>query len=89
MVMFRGVTSDIQNGTYQISPSMTTSEIIDIISVQHNLNIRSLNIASKNGVFTGELMLYIENAKSLNELIEQLHKIDNLEKIQRVGFDLL
>ena len=64
-------------------------EIIDIISVQHNLNIRSLNIASKNGVFTGELMLYIENAKSLNELIEQLHKIDNLEKIQRVGFDLL
>ena len=64
-------------------------DIIDIITSQHNLNIRSLNIASKNGVFTGELMLYIENAKSLNELIEQLHKIDNLEKIQRVGFDLL
>ncbi len=64
-------------------------EIIDIISSQHNLNIRSLNIATKNGVFTGELMLYIENVKSLNELINQLKKIDNLEKIQRVGFDLL
>ena len=32
LVMFRGVTSDIQYGTYQISPSMTASEIIDIIS---------------------------------------------------------
>lgn len=64
-------------------------EIIDIISAQHNLNIRSLNIATKNGVFTGQLMLYIENVKYLNELIEQLKKIDNLEKIQRVGFDLL
>lgn len=64
-------------------------EIIDIISAQHNLNIRSLNIATKNGVFTGELMLYIENVKALSELIEQLQKIDNLEKIQRVGFDLL
>ncbi len=32
LVMFRGVTSDIQYGTYQISPSMTVSEIVDIIS---------------------------------------------------------
>ena len=32
MVMFRGVTNDIQYGTYQLSPSMTVSEIIDIIS---------------------------------------------------------
>ncbi|MBO4655709.1 MAG: bifunctional (p)ppGpp synthetase/guanosine-3',5'-bis(diphosphate) 3'-pyrophosphohydrolase [Bacteroidales bacterium] len=64
-------------------------EIVDIISAQHNLNIRSLNIASKNGVFTGELMLYIENVKTLNELIEQLKQIDNLEKVQRIGFDLI
>ncbi len=32
LVMFRGVTSDIQYGTYQISPSMSVSEIVDIIS---------------------------------------------------------
>ncbi|MBQ7550782.1 MAG: bifunctional (p)ppGpp synthetase/guanosine-3',5'-bis(diphosphate) 3'-pyrophosphohydrolase [Bacteroidales bacterium] len=64
-------------------------EIIDIISAQHNLNIRSLNIATKNGIFTGELMLYIENVNALNKLIEELGKIDNLEKIERVGFDLV
>ena len=64
-------------------------EIIDIISAQHNLNIRSLNIETKDGVFTGELMLYIENVKSLNELIEQLRAIDNIEKVERVGFDIM
>ncbi len=63
-------------------------EIIDIITSQHNLNIRSLNIATKNGVFTGEVMLYIENVKALNGLIEQLRKIDNIEKIERIGFDI-
>ncbi len=30
MVMFKGVTSDIQYGTYQLSPSMNVSEILDI-----------------------------------------------------------
>ena len=64
-------------------------EIIDIISAQHNLNIRSLNIETKDGVFTGELMLYIENVKALNELIEQLRQIDNIEKVDRVGFDIV
>ena len=64
-------------------------DIIDIITSQHNLNIRSLNIATKNGVFTGEVMLYIENVMALNELIEQLHKIDNIEKIERIGFDIV
>ncbi len=64
-------------------------EIIDIISSQHNLNIRSLNIETKDGVFTGELMLYVENVKTLNELIEQLRQIDNIEKVARVGFDIV
>ena len=64
-------------------------DIIDIITSQHNLNIRSLNIATKNGVFTGEVMLYIENVMALNELIDQLHKIDNIEKIERIGFDIV
>ena len=44
MVMFRGVTSDIQYGTYQISPSMTVSEIIDIISSGTSSVERSITI---------------------------------------------
>ena len=32
-------------------------------------------------------MLYIQNVKALNELIENLSKIDQLEKIERIAPD--
>lgn len=62
-------------------------DIINIVSSQLNLNIRSLNIETRDNVFTGTLMLYIENVHALNELISKLKKIDNLEKIERIGYD--
>ena len=44
LVMFRGVTSDIQYGTYQISPSMTVSEIVDIVSSGTSSSERTITI---------------------------------------------
>lgn len=44
MVMFKGVTSDIQYGTYQLSPSMNVSEIIDILSSGTSSVERSITI---------------------------------------------
>ena len=36
-------------------------------------------------IFTGKMMLYIKNVKALNELIENLSKIDQMEKIERIA----
>ena len=44
MVMFKGVTSDIQYGTYQLSPSMNVSEIIDVLSSGTSSVERSITI---------------------------------------------
>ncbi len=44
MVMFKGVTSDIQYGTYQLSPSMNVSEIVDILSSGTSSVERSITI---------------------------------------------
>lgn len=44
MVMFKGVTSEIQYGTYQLSPSMTVSEIIDVLSSGTSSVERSITI---------------------------------------------
>lgn len=44
MVMFKGVTSEIQYGTYQLSPSMNVSEIIDILSSGTSSVERSITI---------------------------------------------
>ncbi|MDR0206057.1 MAG: RelA/SpoT family protein [Bacteroidales bacterium] len=60
-------------------------EIIDVVSSQMELNIRSLDFWSKSNTFNGKLMVYIQNVKALNELIENLYKIDQVEKVERIA----
>ncbi len=63
-------------------------EIIDVVSSQMDLNIRSLNIETKNNVFSGTLMLYIQSVRALTNLIQSLQKIDRIEKVERIGYDV-
>ncbi|MCQ2277079.1 MAG: RelA/SpoT family protein [Bacteroidales bacterium] len=63
-------------------------EIIDIVTSQMDLNIRSLKIESKNNVFTGTMMLYIQSVRALTDLIEQLKAIDHVEKVERIGYEV-
>ena len=63
-------------------------EIIDIVSSQMDLNIRSLNIETKNNVFNGTLMLYIQSVRALTDLIGSLRQIDQIEKVERIGYDV-
>ncbi len=44
IVMFMGVTNDIQYGTYQISPSMSATEIINVISSGSSSRERTITI---------------------------------------------
>lgn len=61
-------------------------DIIDMISSQFELNIKSINIETKRNVFKGTMMLYIENVQVLDDLIDNISKIDNVEKVTRIGF---
>lgn len=63
-------------------------EIIDVVTSQMDLNIRSLNIETKNNVFSGTLMLYIQSVRALTNLIQSLEKIDRVEKVERIGYDI-
>jgi GTP pyrophosphokinase len=60
-------------------------EIIDVVSSQMELNIRSIDFWCKSNTFTGKLMIYIQNVKALNELIENLYKVDQVEKVERIA----
>jgi GTP pyrophosphokinase len=60
-------------------------EIVDIVTQQLDLNIRTIEMSSKNGIFTGKLILYIKNVKALNELIEKLLTIEQIEQIERIA----
>jgi len=60
-------------------------EIIDVVCSQMELNIKSFDIWCKSNTFAGKLMVYIQNVKGLNELIENLSKIDQIEKVERIA----
>ncbi len=63
-------------------------EIIDIVSNQMDLNIRSLKIETSNNLFNGTLMLYIQSVRALTDLINQLRAIDQVEKVERIGYEV-
>ncbi len=60
-------------------------EIIDIVSGQLNLNMRSLNFESSEGIFDGIVMVYVQNLDSLNDLISKLKKIKGIDKVNRIN----
>ena len=63
------------------------SEITTMISKQNNINMRTVHFDAHDGIFEGDLYLYIHNVQDLSELISRLMKIkgiDNIERIEKI-----
>ena len=50
--------------------------------------MRSIHIEAKNNVFSGTMMFYIQSVRALTDLIEKLRGIDQLETVERIGYDI-
>ncbi len=60
------------------------NDVTNIISKQHNINMRSVKFDTHDGLFEGDLFLYIHSAGDLNILIQHLGKIKGIDKVVRV-----
>lgn len=63
------------------------NEVTNIISKLNNINMRTVMFDTHDGIFEGELYLYIHNVDDLNMLISRLMKIkgiDNIERIEKI-----
>lgn len=60
------------------------SEITAIISKEHNINMRSVKFETHDGIFEGELFLYIHNTLDLTNLIFKLMKIKGVDYVDRM-----
>ncbi len=63
------------------------NEVTNIISKLNNINMRTVMFDTHDGIFEGELFLYIHNVEDLNNLISRLMKIkgiDNIERIEKI-----
>jgi GTP diphosphokinase / guanosine-3',5'-bis(diphosphate) 3'-diphosphatase len=61
------------------------NEITKVISKQMNINMHSVNLASHDGLFEGNMMVYIHNTEQLRTLISSLKKINGIEKVTRIN----
>ena len=59
--------------------------ITGIIYKDFEVNCRSIQFETSEGIFEGTIMLYIQNIEHLNKLIEQLKLIDGVEKVERIN----
>lgn len=59
------------------------NEVTQVISRQLNVNIRRVNIETNDGIFEGQLQLYVHDVDDLKQLISKLLKIPNLKAVTR------
>jgi len=60
------------------------NNITTIISKELSINMRNINISSHDGIFEGDIELYVHSINDLNKLIMNLGKIKGLEKVSRI-----
>jgi len=60
------------------------NQVTNIISNENNINMRSVQFDTNDGIFKGELFLYIHNTEDLNNLITQLKKIKGIVNVSRI-----
>ena len=59
------------------------SDITSVISNELSVNIRKIFIETHDGIFEGELELYVHNVTDLNNLIMNISKIKGVDSVKR------
>lgn len=61
-----------------------TNELTKVISNQMHVNIQSISLSGEAGIFKGQVTVVVQNNNILKKLIENIKKIDGVDKITRV-----
>lgn len=58
-------------------------DLAKVVSDDFNINIREVNIHSHDGIFEGNVSLYVKDADSLSAVMDKMRKIKGIETIKR------
>lgn len=61
-----------------------TNELTKVISNNMHVNIQSISLSGDAGLFNGQLIVVVQNITILKKLIENIKKIDGIDKVTRV-----
>ena len=59
------------------------NEVTRMISNNSNVNINKINFDSKDQFFTGEIHVSVQNINILNKLVQNLARVNGIDKIVR------
>ncbi|RFC55246.1 RelA/SpoT family protein [Brumimicrobium aurantiacum] len=59
------------------------NKITEIVSFQHNVNMRSISFESKDGIFEGKIQVYVMDKYHLDELIEKFEMTEGIQRVER------
>jgi guanosine-3',5'-bis(diphosphate) 3'-pyrophosphohydrolase len=59
------------------------SDITHVISTYQNTNIRSVNVDTKDQLFTGQIILYVKNTDHLSRLVEKIRRVPGVTEADR------
>ena len=60
-------------------------QILQTISTDFHINIRTVNVSSDDGIFQGTMELYVYDIKELDDLFKALRKIEYIKEVKRVN----
>lgn len=58
--------------------------ITNVISGELAMNMRSMSIESKDGVFEGTIMVFVHDREELDQLEDRLEELDGITKVERL-----
>lgn len=61
-----------------------TNELTKVISNQMHVNIQSISLNGDAGIFNGQVTVVVQNNTILKKLMDNIKKIDGIEKVSRV-----
>lgn len=61
-----------------------TNELTKVISNQMHVNIQSISLNTDAGIFYGQVAVVVQNNTILKKLIENIKKVDGIDKVTRV-----
>ena len=60
------------------------NSITEVISRQMNVNIHRLSFETNDGIFEGDIQLYVHDVEDVNTICRNLKKVDKIKSVNRV-----
>jgi GTP pyrophosphokinase len=63
------------------------SKITNLISGELKINIAAITIEAKEGIFMGNIRLYVHDKEELEALVSALHQVTGVESVERYDME--